>query len=146
MTANYASEQDRDIFAVMANASKDSEGSNNLIKDGCFPVTDYTDILQVYLPQFANQIKELSCNPEHIYSLQEELTENKLVSYRKKHRKQLTDADFAVFEQLTTDETDTDTLIEKCGLPVDEVLQCLTTLEFSGLIVSCPGSKFKVIL
>ncbi len=146
MTANYASEQDRDLFAVMANASRDTEGSNNLIKDGCFPVTDYTDILQVYLPQFADQIKELTCRPEHIYSLQEELTENKLVAYRKKYRKQLTDSEWMVFELLTTDETNTDTLIEKSGLPVDEVLQNLTTLEFRGLIVSCPGSKFKVIL
>ncbi|MBQ7089917.1 MAG: DNA-processing protein DprA, partial [Clostridia bacterium] len=146
MTANYASEQDRDLFAVMANASLENEGSNNLIKDGCFPVTDYTDILQVYLPQFSDQIKELICKPEHIYSLQEELAENKLVAYRKKNRKQLNDSEWAVFEQLTTDETDTDTLIEKSGLPVDEVLQCLTTLEFRGLIVSCPGSKFKVIL
>ena len=146
MTANYACEQNRDLFAVMANGSSETEGSNALIKDGCFPVTDYTDILRVYLPQFGNQLIELSCKAEQVYSLQEELTENKLIAYHKKHSKQLTAAERQVFQMITTDEISTDHLIENSGLPVSDVLQILTTLEFQGLIVSCPGSKFKVIL
>ena len=146
MTANYATEQDRDLFAVMANASPETEGSNNLIKDGCFPVTSYTDILHVYLPQFKDQLKELTGKPEHVYSLQEELTENKLIAYRKKHSKQLSESECTVFNLITTEETTTDDLIEQTNLPVSEILQILTMLEFKGLIVSCPGSKFKVIL
>ena len=101
MTANYATEQDRDLFAVMANASPETEGSNNLIKDGCFPVTSYTDILHVYLPQFKDQLKELTGKPEHVYSLQEELTENKLIAYRKKHSKQWSESECTVFNLIT---------------------------------------------
>jgi len=60
--------------------------------------------------------------------------------------KGLTPEEQAVFSLLSTDECTTDYLIEHAGLPVHEVLQSLTTLEFRGLAVSCPGSKFKVIL
>ncbi len=146
MTANYAIEQNRDLFAVMANATPASEGSNKLIKDGCYPVTEYTDILQHYLSQFSDRLQELKIAQEKVFSLQDELTEDKLTAYKRKHRKDLTDDEKAVFELLTTEECTTDHLIENAGIPTEAVLQSLTMLEFKGLAVSCPGSKFKVIL
>lgn len=146
MTANYAIEQNRDLFAVIANAGAVSEGSNNLIKDGCYPVTEYTDILRHYLPQFGDRLAELNCTQDQVFSLQDELTEDKLTAYKKKHRKQLNDDARAVFDLLTTEECTTDYLIENAGIPMEAVLQSLTMLEFQGLAVSCPGSKFKVII
>lgn len=146
MTANYACEQNRDLFAVMANAGKHSAGSNRLIKEGCYPVTDYTDILQLYLPRFGDRLKEMAEPAEKIFSLQDELNAEKLKDFKKKQMLHLTKEEQAVFALLSTEECTTDYLIEHAGLPVHEVLQCLTTLEFRGLAVSCPGSKFKVIL
>ena len=146
MTANYAIEQNRDLFAVMNNACPEAAGSNQLIKDGCYPVTGYADILSVYLPQFGNQLKEPAASKEQIFSLQDELKEEQLAAFRKKHGKHLTDAERAVFMLLSTEEATTDYLIEHAGLPLEVVLQSLTSLEFKGLAVSCPGSKFKVIL
>ncbi len=146
MTANYACEQNRDLFALLSNASEATEGSNRLIKDGCYPVTDYTDILNVYLPRYADRLKELLCTPEKVFSLQDELTQDKLLAYRKKHSKKLSETERIVFNLLTTDECSSDHIIENAGLPVQEVMQILTTLEYQGLIVSCPGDKFKVIL
>lgn len=146
MTANYAIEQNRDLFAVMANASAISEGSNKLIKDGCYPVTEYTDILQHYLPKFHEQLQEMNVAKEKVFSLQDELTEDKLTAYKRKYRKTLTDDERAVFDLLTTEECTTDYLIENAGIPMEAVMQSLTMLEFKGLAVSCPGSKFKVIL
>ena len=146
MTANYALEQNRDLFAVMANAANENEGSNKLIKDGCYPVTEYADILQIYLPLFGDRLKELAYPKEQVFSMQDELREDKLKAYKNKHRKKLSDAERAVFDLLTTEECSTDYLIENAGIPMEQVLQSLTTLEFQGLAVSCPGSKFKVIL
>ncbi len=146
ITANYACEQNRDLFALMSNASEQTEGSNKLIKDGCYAVTDYLDILSVYLPHFGDRLKEYLCPPEKVFSLQDELTEDKLQAYRKKHSKNLSEKERKVFELLTTEECSSDYIIENSGLPVHEVLQILTALEFQGLAVSCPGSKFKVIL
>ncbi len=146
MTANYACEQNRDLFALMANASDLTEGSNKLIKDGCYAVTDYLDILSVYLPHFSDRLKEYLCPPEKVFSLQDELTEDKLQAYRRKHGKNLSEKERKVFELLTTEECPAEYIIENTELPVHEVLQILTTLEFQSLAVSCPGNKFKVIL
>lgn len=49
ITTTLANEQGKDVFAVMANIdSVTSMGSNDLIKDGAIPVSDYTDILSYY--------------------------------------------------------------------------------------------------
>ena len=147
MTANYAYEQNRDVFALLANANmKESEGSNQLIKDGCYPVTDYTDILKQYLPRFGDRLCEINCPAEQVVSLQEELAEEKLNQFKKKYSKKLSPPEQAVFQLLHYEERSTDFLVEASGLPVEQVLQSLTALEFQGLAVSCPGSKFKVIL
>lgn len=146
MTADYALEQNRDLFAVMANADSFSAGSNRLIKEGCYPVTDHTDILQHYLPRFGELLKEWNIPAEKVFSLQDELQAEKLADFKKKQIKNLSAAEQAVFALMDTEERTTDYLMENAGLPVHEVIQCLTTLEFRGLIVSCPGSKYKVIL
>ena len=146
MTANYACEQNRDLFALLSNASEASEGSNQLIKDGCYPVSAHTDILQVYLPRYGEQIKELICPAENVFSLQDELTQNKLDAFRIKHSKKLTEPAKTVFMLLTTEEQTTDEIIERTDLPIQEVIQALTALEYQGIAVSCPGDKFKVIL
>ncbi len=147
MTANYAIEQNRDLFALVANADATSAGSNKLIKDGCcYPVTDYIDILQVYLPRFGDRLKEVTDPAEKVFSLQDELREQQEKEFKQKHLHTLSKAEQAVFNLLSTEECTTDYLIENAGLPVNEVLQSLTALEFRGLAVSCPGSKFKVIL
>ena len=105
-----------------------------------------TDILQVYLPRFGDRLLEINEPAEKIFSLRDEMQQAKLNDFKKKEMAALSPSEQAVFTLLTTEECTTDYLIENAGLPVHEVLQCLTTLEFRGLAVSCPGSKYKVIL
>lgn len=51
ITADYALEMGKDLFALVGNNSPRNEGSNNRIKEGtALPVTDFTDILATYLP------------------------------------------------------------------------------------------------
>ncbi len=147
MTAHYAIEQNRDLYALMANAnSKESEGSNRLIKDGCYPVTDYTDILKNYIAEFSDYLHKLEQHDEHVISLEEEITAEKLKQFRKKHSGKLTETENALLSFLDTEPRSTDYLIENTDIPTPDVLQGLTALEYKGLIISCPGSTFKVIL
>lgn len=47
ITADFAMEQGKDVFAVPGNINLlNSVGTNNLIKDGAIPVTNYLDILE----------------------------------------------------------------------------------------------------
>lgn len=147
MTANYAIEQNKDLYAVMANSGmEESAGSNQLIKDGCYPVTDFNDILQHFLPQYEEELNHVSCKQEKVLSLQEELQMEKLDEFKKKHLKKLNDDEQKIFKIMDLEEKSADTIIEQAGLPISETLQILTTLEYKRLIVSCPGGKFKVIL
>lgn len=147
MTAHYAAEQNRDVFACMANTDMiESAGSNRLIKEGCYPVTDFSDILQHFLPHYEEELAPINCKPEHVISLQEELQQEKLDAFKKKNLKKLSSSEQIVFSLLSTEEKSAEAIIEASALPVNDVLQILTTLEYSGLIVSCPGEKYKIIL
>lgn len=49
ITANYALEQGKEIFALLGNNSPQNEGSNNRIKEGtAVPITDFMDILNAF--------------------------------------------------------------------------------------------------
>ena len=49
ITANLAQEQGKEVFAVMGNINAAySEGTNALIKDGAYPYTHYTDIIDAF--------------------------------------------------------------------------------------------------
>lgn len=49
ITANLASEQGKEVFAVMGNINEtNSQGTNALIKDGACPYTHYTDIIDAF--------------------------------------------------------------------------------------------------
>ena len=45
ITADFAMEQGKDVYSVPGNInSKNSVGTNNLIKDGAIPVSKFTDL------------------------------------------------------------------------------------------------------
>lgn len=58
MTANWAREQGRDVFAAPgAVGVVPSEGSNELLKDGAKPVTNAADILMEYIDRYPHVIR-----------------------------------------------------------------------------------------
>lgn len=131
ITASMASEQGRDVFAVMGNiTSRYSEGTNKLIKDGALPVMSYKDIIENY-PQYNIECKEnASCvidEPVH--------KENIGVSDNAK----------AVYYEITAKPVHIDTIVSKTKLPVNIVLQSITELELSGLIEALRGRMYKLV-
>jgi DNA processing protein len=78
-TVKYALEQNRDVFAIPGNIDvKNSEGTNQLIKQGAYAVTQAEDILNVFGLEIIRRELDLSqFQPEQIVILQH-LTHNPL--------------------------------------------------------------------
>jgi DNA processing protein len=122
ISADYAMEQNRDVFAVPAAIHlKQSPGPNKLIADGAIPVYN-ADILKNWIggknpPQelteeLTNEIPELNEKEEKIY---------KSINYEPRH---------------------VDQIALNSSISLAETLSVLLELELAGLIRQMPGKMF----
>ena len=122
ITANFALEQGRDVFAVPGSIlSNMSKGTNLLIKDGAKPVTDIGDILN-----------ELGIDVE---IMNEKLNMNGLTSREK-----------VIMEVICDSPIYLDDLLKKVSLKIGEINSILTSLEMKGLIRILPGKYIVRII
>lgn len=125
ITANFALDYGRDVFALPGNiTSKFSEGTNNLIKEGAFPLTGYKDILDVLnIDEKTVENKDLEKNQQkNIFSL----ASNEKLVY------DCIDLNFITIEEILT----------KTGLDIKTVQYILTMLELKGLISKISGERY----
>lgn len=125
ITANFALDYGRDVFALPGNiTSKFSEGTNNLIKEGAFPLTSGKDILEVLnIDDRTVENKDLEKNSKkNIFSL---ASDEKLVY-------DCIDLNFVNIEEIIT----------KTGLDIKTTQYILTMLELKGLIRKISGERY----
>jgi DNA processing protein len=120
-TARFALEQGRDVMAVPGSIfSPTSVGTNNLIKAGAMPVTDYTDVLH------ALGLEELplqaAATPPQGDTPQEQL----------------------LLDLLAQGPRDGDALLAASGLDVARFNQTLTMLEITGKARSLGGRQWAL--
>ncbi len=120
ITVDFALEQGRDVFAIPGQINnKNSEGTNNLIKQGACMVTEINDILTEY--GLVND-------------------ENKTVQ-----QGELFDAsseERLIFDLLSTDSEHFDDLVYKSKLTIGELSTCLLQMELKGIIKALPGNYY----
>jgi DNA processing protein len=124
ITANYALEQSREVFAVpgMVTSGK-SRGVHRLIKQGATLVEGPDDILQVLAPQLKGLIKD-----------------------RRKSRKvDLTEDEKLLVQNLGSEPMHIDELTRKVKLPLNRVMALLTGLELKGVVQQMPGKRFHLV-
>jgi DNA processing protein len=135
ITARLAMEQNREVFAVPGNiTSRNSFGTNYLIKDGAKLVQQWQDV-----------VSEL---PAEISA---ELLPPAIEKYRKDESKQpelvpadLTEAERKIYQLLTADApTHFDSLIEAGNFSVGELSTGLLGLEIRDLIRALPGKCYS---
>ena len=129
-TANFALEQNRDVFTVPGSIfSKSSEGCNHLLKLGAKCVCSAHDVLS----EFDIHIdRSLTKHPSH-----------KAISEASEPSIELTDADRAILDHLHHDSPlHIDQIIELSGLPITQVLQLLTVLEMKSMVMQHPGTYY----
>jgi DNA processing protein len=121
-TAQFALDQNREVFALPGNVdTKQSAGTNQLIQRGQAKlITSVDDIIS----EFGNKFKIQPKEEKKVDISQLNIFESKL------------------FEFINSDPIHIDTLAEKAESQTSECLVHLLTLEFKGLIKQLPGKYF----
>jgi DNA processing protein len=123
ITASYALEEGRDVFAIPGNIlSESSIGTNKLIKDGAKTVTDISDILYEFGIDLKEQIS--SSNIELNLSTKEKM----------------------IIDIIGNSPMHIDDLIKKTQLKVSEINSLLTCLELKKIIKIIPGRYIARII
>lgn len=162
ITANFALEQGRDVFAVPASVlSVDFAGTNKLIDDGAMVATKPQQIVFVYAEKFrtidmsrVRSIEELmtdeSDKSANISTADDKLSFERLEENRSKRLEneskalKLTGDLKTVYECLDDCFVHIDTIIDKTGLASQSVMASVTQLEIMGLVKSTSGKRYKL--
>ena len=122
ITADFALEQGREVFAIPGNINSPlSNGAHNLIKQGAKLVDNYQDILEeihIVLPQ--------------------KTAENEMV----KENTSLTEEEKTIYQIITKEPIQIDEIIGASKLSAGKVSEILLSLELKDLIKEIEGKRF----
>lgn len=112
LTAGYALEQNREVFAVPGNiTAQGSNGTNRLVQDGAYPVLSAQDVLEVLkVERVAEYVEARSNLPD------------------------VSDTERTLLSCLSHDPLHVDDITRQVGLPVAQVSSALTMLELKGMV------------
>lgn len=124
ITADFAMEQGRDVYALPGNVNqKSSAGTNRLIRDGAKMVLETDDLMDAF-PEMKNAGKKT----HHLSSCND----------------QLSAAELEVMNLVSAGPVQLEVLVYRLGKNVSEVNSILTVLELKGFIQQLPGKSFTV--
>ena len=166
ITANYALEQGKDVFAVPGDIVRSSfDGANHLIKNGAKPVFSAMDILSEYeylygdLIDFTKAQEPLSAISYVDYrkktkketpakQVQQKEKEQEKVSVKVKIKKELDESYSSeakkVYSVLNENPTHIDDILRLTSLKMSDVLSALTELELMGDVKQTEGKKYSI--
>lgn len=135
ITASYAADQGKDVFAVPGDiTSPCSVGTNRLIADGAKLITCVEDILVEYMDDFEGMIPENREDAGNTNSAIEDLIED------------YSEDEKAILRAIGTGEVHIDKIIHDSGLDSAYVISMLTMFEITGVAEQKPGKIFKLII
>lgn len=127
ITANYALEQGKDVFAVPGNIdSTNSAGTNKLIRDGAKIVLELGDILD-----------ELKIS----HSVNNSFYKNSAVI----NTSALDTDEKSIIRELEKGPVHIDTIARTCNLSIHSTGSLLVMLEMKGFVEQLPGKLYKLV-
>ncbi len=145
ITANYALEQGKDIFAVPGNIfKKESIGTNNLLSAGAKAVGSAKDILSEYVYEIERLNIKKPTTVSKIFARPEKIDNEIKLSIEDKRFSGLTESDKIIISLLIEENMHIDDIARKSGIPASELTTKLAMLEFSGHIQKIPGNNYKL--
>jgi DNA processing protein len=128
ITANYALEQSREVFAVPGSPlDPRAKGTNRLIREGATLTESATDVLTVLGPIIGRSFAEPEQSP---FGEVATTTEEEMGRVRKQ-----------IEEFLGPAPAEVDEIVRQAGTPAATVVTVLLELELAGRIVRHPGNK-----
>lgn len=173
ITANYALEQGRDVFAVPANVGvKHSAGSNRLLREGATMVSDGWEVLSEYQHLFPDKLADgrcvqtmeklhhkRCCDSMQVYSPvviphepydsfaapldKKELDKPPVKAYIDENDPQLTDNERTILSLFQAQPLHTDSLVARSKLPAQTVLSTLTILQIKRKVEKLSGNYYQ---
>jgi DNA processing protein len=161
ITANYALEQGRDVFALPCSILDPAfAGTNKLIDDGAIVATKPLDLLYPYAEEYGVKIDEVKSvgkimretgdKSANVYGKARDISFNNLQAGRKKREArqkaaaELSGKTKAVFNALGEEYQSADEISRAAGLSIGEALTALTALEIAGLAASAGGKRYRL--
>ncbi|MDO8525157.1 MAG: DNA-processing protein DprA [Candidatus Omnitrophota bacterium] len=134
ITANFAAEQGRTVFAVPGKVSSaTSSGTNELIRDGACLIQSVDDILQEL------SIAEISPAAEEGKGALEGKISRQTKAYI---YNSLTDDERKVYKSLSDEPMHIDDVLERSGIDRARASKVLLNLELKKLVVQLPGKQY----
>ena len=128
ITANFALEQNREVFAVPGSPlDPRAKGTNRLLRQGAVLTETAEDVLTVLKPILGGDFREPERGPAEIPSGVSEAEVDRIRA--------------AVEEALGPSPVGVDELIRLCGAPASAVLTVLLEMELAGRLERHPGNK-----
>lgn len=127
ITARWAADAGRDVFAVPGGIfSEQSRGTNLLLRDGAKLVSRVEDILEEYAAVY---------RPVSIEGTQDMPDDSALSDDEKR-----------IYRLLGPEPIHVDNLVDKLGIPSSHLLPTLLGMELKGVIKQLPGMRFVRVL
>jgi DNA processing protein len=128
ITANYALEQGREVFAVPGSPlDPRAKGANRLIRDGALLTESAEDVLAVLRPMLALRFQEAATSPPDDLPLARESDGDSIRALLQ--------------EKLSPAPVDIDELVRQCGVPAADIVTILLELELAGRVLRHPGNR-----
>ncbi len=140
ITAGFALEQGKEVFAVPGNiTSSNARGTNGLIKSGAKPVQSADDIIEELSPQIKGLLQSVKAvpqsSPRKVFDFSETSAQ----------RLAINDEEKAICNILGSDSKHIDDIVRELKMPAARLAGLLLGLEMKGIVRQTAGNNFSIL-